>query len=436
MPTEWIGIIGIIIVLLLIFLRVPLAISMLFVPLLGVYLVKGQKPLETIVDTILWEQSSNYLLSTIPMFILMGEFIFLSGISTELFSTARKWFGRVRGGLAMSTVGASAMFAASSGSSVATTGTMGVVALNEMTKYDYNKSLASGSIISGGTLGILIPPSTMFIVYGMITEQSVGQLLIAGIVPGILLSLFFTATIWISILIKPSLAPRGKKYSFKEKIIATKSLFWIIVVFLIVIGGMYLGFFGPTEAGGVGATATFIIALIRRKLNYASLSQALINTLKTTGFIFAIILGAFVLNYFLAITKVPIMLAQFFTNIGLSAMGIVLLIIFMYILLGAIMDELAMVVITMPIVIPIIETLGFDLIWFGVIIVLVCQLALITPPVGMNIYVLKGVAPEVRLIEVYKGALMFILPIVLLLLILSFFPELTLYLPNKMMLNQ
>src|SRR5699024_1797348 len=243
------------------------------------------------------------------------------------------------------TVGASAMFAASSGSSVATTGTMGVVALKEMTKYDYNKSLASGSIISGGTLGILIPPSTMFIVYGMITEQSVGQLLIAGIIPGILLTIFFTLTIWISIVIKPTLAPRGKRYSIKEKLIATRSLIWIIVVFLIVIGGMYLGFFGPTEAGGVGATATFIIALIRRKLTYASLAQALRNTLKTTGFIFAIILGAFVLNYFLAITKVPIMLARFFTNIGLSPIGVVLLIIFMYILLGAIMDELAMVVI-------------------------------------------------------------------------------------------
>src|SRR5699024_4212059 len=203
-----------------------------------------------------------------------------------------------------------------------------------------------------------------------------------------------------------------------------------------VIGGMYLGFFGPTEAGGVGATATFIIALIRRKLTYASLAQALRNTLKTTGFIFAIILGAFVLNYFLAITKVPIMLSRFFTNIVLSPIGVVLLIIFMYILLGAIMDELAMVFITMPIVIPIIETLGFDLIWFGVIIVLVCQLALITPPVGMNIYVLKGVAPEVRLVEIYRGALIFILPIILLLLILSFIPELTLYLPNKMMLNQ
>ncbi|GAB3042215.1 TRAP transporter permease [Virgibacillus ainsalahensis] len=336
----------------------------------------------------------------------------------------------------MSTVGASAMFAASSGSSVATTGTMGVVALKEMVNHKYDKSLASGSIISGGTLGILIPPSTMFIVYGMLTEQSIGQLLIAGIVPGILLTILFSITVWLVIVLRPSMAPTGEQYSIKEKIASTKSLFWVIVVFLIVIGGMYLGIFGPTEAGGIGATTTFLIALYRRKINLETLSKALSNTLKTTGFIFAIILGAFLLNYFLAITKVPIILAEVLTNLGLNAMGILFLIISMYILLGAIMDELAMIVITMPIVIPIIESLGFDLIWFGVIIVLVCQLALITPPIGMNIYVLKGVAKDVNLVEIYKGALIFIIPIILLLLILSFFPEIVLYLPEKMMLNQ
>ncbi|WP_461176432.1 TRAP transporter large permease [Virgibacillus ainsalahensis] len=436
MTVEWIGIIGITLVLLLIFLRVPLTFSMLIVALVGIYFVRGWVPLQTVIETIIWEQSNNYLLSTIPMFILMGEFIFLSGISTEIFTTARKWFGRIRGGLAMSTVGASAMFAASSGSSVATTGTMGVVALKEMVNHKYDKSLASGSIISGGTLGILIPPSTMFIVYGMLTEQSIGQLLIAGIVPGILLTILFSITVWLVIVLRPSMAPTGEQYSIKEKIASTKSLFWVIVVFLIVIGGMYLGIFGPTEAGGIGATTTFLIALYRRKINLETLSKALSNTLKTTGFIFAIILGAFLLNYFLAITKVPIILAEVLTNLGLNAMGILFLIISMYILLGAIMDELAMIVITMPIVIPIIESLGFDLIWFGVIIVLVCQLALITPPIGMNIYVLKGVAKDVNLVEIYKGALIFIIPIILLLLILSFFPEIVLYLPEKMMLNQ
>lgn len=432
MAVEMIGVIGIILVLLLIALRVPLAFSMLGVSLIGIYIVRGQGSLETVIQSTLWDQSNNYLLSTIPMFILMGEFIFLSGISSEIFSTARKWFGRVRGGLAMSTVGASAMFAASSGSSVATTGTMGVVAFDEMAKRNYNKSLASGSIISGGTLGILIPPSTMFIVYGMLTEQSIGKLLIAGIIPGILLTILFIITIWLTISIKPSMAPLGEKFTMKEKLRSTKSLFWIIMVFVVVVGGMYSGIFGPTEAGGIGAAFTFIIALYRKKLNFSTLYKALTNTLKTTGFIFAIILGAFILNYFLAITKVPIVLANFFSSTGFGATGVLMLIILMYIILGSIMDELAMIVVTMPIIVPIIESLGYDLIWFGVIIVMVCQLALITPPIGMNIYVLKGVANNVRLIDIYKGSFIFIIPIVLLLLIISVFPEVALYLPNNM----
>lgn len=432
MTVELMGIIGILLVLILILIRVPLTYSMLIVSLVGIFIVRGQGPLETVIQSTLWSQSNNYLLSTIPMFILMGEFIFLSGISSEIFSTARKWFGRVRGGLAMSTVGASAMFAASSGSSVATTGTMGVVAFEEMTSRNYNKSLASGSIISGGTLGILIPPSTMFIVYGMLTEQSIGQLLIAGIVPGILLTTLFIATIWLVIKINPSMAPTGEKFSMIEKIRSTKSLFWVILVFIIVVGGMYLGVFGPTEAGGIGATFTFIIALYRKKLNFNTLSKALTNTLKTTGFIFAIILGAFMLNYFLAITKVPILLASFFGNSGFGATGVLLLIILMYILLGAIMDELAMIVVTMPIIVPIIESFGYDLIWFGVIIVMVCQLALITPPIGMNIYVLKGVAKNAQLIDIYKGSMIFIFPIVVLIAILIIFPELVLYLPKNM----
>lgn len=435
MPAEFIGILGIVLVLGLIFLRFPLALSMLSVAIVGILYVRGYEALTTVVRTIIWEQSNNYLLSTIPMFVLMGEFIFLSGISTEIFSSARKWFGRVRGGLAMATVGASAVFSASSGSSVATTGTIGLVAYKEMTDRGYNRALASGTIISGGTLGILIPPSTMFIIYGMLTEQSVGQLLIAGIVPGILLTILFTITVWVAIKLNPSMAPKGTSFKLSEKIASLKSLIWIIIVFVIVIGGMYMGFFGPTEAGGVGALATFIIALIKRKINLQSLSTALTNTLKTTGFVFAIILGAFMLNYFLAITKVPIIMAQFFTGINIGDIGVLLLLILMYILLGAIMDELAMVVITIPIIIPIIEAMGMDLIWFGVIIVMVCQLALITPPVGMNIYVLKGVVKEVELLDIFKGSFIFIIPIIVLILLIVFIPEIALYLPEKMLIR-
>lgn len=432
MSIELLGVLGLVFVLLLIFLRIPIAISMIFVAFIGIYYLRNFDTLAVASKSIIWSQSHSYLLSTIPMFILMGEFIYMSGISREIFTMFQNWFGRIKGGLAVSTVGASALFAAASGSSVATTGTMGVMAFKEMNEAGYNKSLASGSIVAGGTLGILIPPSTIFIVYGMLTEQSIGQLLIAGIIPGILLTLLYMLTVYLSVSLQPGLAPRGKKVSVKEKLQSLKSISWIVIVFIVVIGGMYIGFFSPTEAAGVGAFSTFIITIFRKKMTWALLIESLSRTLATTGFIFAIIIGAFILNYFLAMTKIPIVLANFLTSTNLSPIMILASIILMYILLGAVMDSLAMVVVTIPIVIPVIEALGYDLIWFGVIIVLVVEMALITPPMGMNCFVLKGVTPDVKLEEIFIGALRFVVPIIVLIVIVILFPEIILYLPNKM----
>ncbi|WP_019416246.1 TRAP transporter large permease [Paenisporosarcina sp. TG20] len=433
MAVEVVGLLGIILMLILMFLRVPIAIAMVVPTFLGILYLKDWNTLTTAVETIIWNHSFSYTLSTIPMFVLMGELLYVCGISGELFATFRAWLSRLRGGLAMATIGSSALFAAASGSSLANTATMGVIASKEMINSGYNKSLTGGSIIAGGTLGVLIPPSTLFIIYGMMTEQSIGQLLVAGIIPGILLMVFYLVTVYIVVLIKPRLAPSIKeKVSWKEKFISLKTTIWILLLFACVVGGMYVGLFNPTEAAGVGAFLTLIIALLRRKLTLISFIEALSSTLKTTGFLFAIIIMAFLLNYFLIITKIPFLLSDFLNGLALPKFALFGIIILMYILLGAIMDSLAMVVVTLPIILPLIISMDMDLIWFGVIIVLVMELAMISPPIGMNCFVLRGAAPDLSLEDIFKGAAIFMIPIVLLIAILYLFPEIALYLPNNM----
>ncbi|WP_245831729.1 TRAP transporter large permease [Oceanobacillus senegalensis] len=431
--VEIVGLLGIILMFLLMFLRIPIAISMAVPAVIGILYLKDWNTLATAVETIIWDHSFSYTLSTIPMFVLMGELLYICGISTELFTTFRLWLSRIRGGLGMATIGSSAVFAAASGSSLANTATMGVIASKEMLNAGYNKSITGGSIVAGGTLGVLIPPSTLFIVYGMMTEQSIGQLLVAGIIPGILLMIFYMLTVYVVILIKPGWAPAAStKVTWKEKFNSLKSTIWVILLFLIVIGGMYLGWFNPTEAAGIGAFTTFVIALVRRKLNVRTFIQALSETLRTTGFLFAIIIMAFILNYFLTVTRVPLLLADFLNGLTLPSFAIFAIIILMYILLGAVMDALAMVVVTLPIILPLINMMGLDLIWFGVIIVLVMEMAMITPPVGMNCFVLKGAAPDLSLEDIFKGTIIFTIPILIMIAILYLFPQLALFLPQGM----
>ena len=433
MSVELVGFLGILLMFVLMFLRVPIAISMVVPAFIGILYLKDWEAFYTAVETIVWGHSFNYTMSTIPMFVLMGELLFAAGISGELFNTFRAWFGKLKGGLGIATVTSSAIFAAASGSSLATTATIGVVASKEMIDSKYNKSFTAGSILAGGTLGILIPPSTTLIIYGMLTEQSIGQLLIAGILPGIMLTVLYIVTILLTVRIKPNIAPIiDVKASWREKFVSLKSTIWIILLFILVIGGMYVGFFNPTEAAGFGAFATFIIALIRKKLTFQVLKRAMSNTLKTTGFLFAIIIMAFVLNYFLTITRIPILLANFFDGLTLPPFLIFLAIIFMYLILGAVMDALAMIVVTIPIVLPIIQALGFDLIWFGIIVIMVVEMAMISPPVGMSSYVLKGSTEGLSLEQIFKGALLFLIPIFSSILILYFFPDIATYLPSQM----
>lgn len=427
-----IGITVLIAVFILMFLRIPIVVSMALPACIGILMLKSEKALFTTIESIIWEHSYSYAFSTIPLFVLMGQFLYYSDISNELFTAFKNWFGRLKGGLGMAAIGASAVFAASSGSSLATTGTIGVASSKEMLKAGYAKSLTGGAIVAGGTLGILIPPSSMFIIYGMITETSIGKLLMAGIIPGILLTIFFMMTIGISIWIKPDLVTGhvDTHVSWKEKIQSLKANLWILLLFTFVMGGLYMGLFTATEAAGYGALGALVIALLRRKLTFALFSEAMFSTVKTTGFLFAIVMGAFLLNFVLTITRIPNLLADFLFSKDLSPTMIFLLIVVMYLILGAIMDTLAMIVVTMPLILPIVQQLGFDLIWFGVIITLLVEMALISPPVGMNCFVLKGVVDDLDLKSIFKGAFIFMIPILSLIGLLYVFPEIALFLPN------
>ncbi len=433
MSDEVVGATALIVMLVLMMLRIPIAISMVVPTVLGILYMENWTVLSAAVESIIFNRSFNYTLSTIPLFILMGEMLNVTGISSELYSTFRIWFGKLKGGLGIATIGASTLFSAASGSSLANTGTIGVMSSKEMLKHGYSKALTGGSIVAGGSLGILIPPSTVLIIYGMLTEQSIGKLLLAGIIPGIMLAIAFMLTIYVIVLIKPEMAPIVEnRSSWKDKFVSLKNTIWILILFFIVIGGMFVGFFGPTEAAGVGAFFAIIIALVRKKLNWSSFIQTIVRTTRTSGFIYATVLCAFLFNYFLTISKVPMMVSSTLADSNLSPLITFLLIVLLYLFLGAIMDSIAAVVITIPFVMPIVLNMGHDLIWFGIIVVLLVEAALISPPYGMNILILNGVVPELDIWTIYKGALVFLIPILLIIAIIYMFPNLALYIPERM----
>ena len=432
MTAETVGIVALIVMLALMLLRIPIAISMVLPAMAGILYLKNWNVLATSVETIIWSKSMNYTLSTIPMFVLMGEMLTFSGISSELYSSFRTWFGKLKGGLGMATIGASAVFAAASGSSIANTGTIGVMASKEMLKAGYSKALTGGSIVAGGSLGILIPPSTFLILYGMMTEQSIGKLLTAGIIPGILLAILFVITISIVAKIKPEMAPGGESASWKERFVSLKSTFWILLLFIVVIGGMFIGVFGPTEAAGIGALCATIMAWLKKKLTWQVFKEAVLRTCITSGFIYAIIISAFLFNYLLTISKVPLLISTSLAEANLPKAITFILIVIMYVLLGAVMDSMAAVVVTVPIIMPILLNYDFNLIWFGIVMCLLVEVALISPPHGMNIMILNGVVPELQLEKIFAGALLFMIPIFLLVFLLYLFPEIVLFLPDRM----
>ena len=424
------AIIGIIVLVILLFMGMNIGITMMAVGFFGVFAIRGLDPAIGVLKTIPFTYASNYSFAVIPLFILMGQFAFHSGMSSDLFNAADKWLSRFKGGLAMATVAACAGFSAICGSTAATAATMGVVALPEMRKYGYKDGLATGSIAAGGTLGILIPPSTGFIIYGIIAEQSIGRLFAAGIIPGILLALCYILSIAVQVRIQPQIAPGTKKYPFKEMLSALKGTLGIIILFVAVIGGMFANIFTANEAAGVGAALTLIMMIVKRQFTWAKFVDCLRSAVKTSGMIFLILIGAYVFGAFLALTQLPMVLANFVTGLDVSPYVVLLVILVLYALLGCIMDSLAMVMLTVPIFLPIITAIGFDPIWYGVLMIMVMEMGLITPPVGMNVYIVAGVAKDVPLVEIFKGVAPMVVGMLVAVIIVCAFPQLSLWLPN------
>jgi tripartite ATP-independent transporter DctM subunit len=430
MSPVVVGIIGIGLLLLLFLLRMPVAFAMAFVGLIGFAYLTSPGPALSLLAQDIWQQFSSYPLSVIPMFILMGTFAFASGISQRLYRTTYTWAGQLTGGLTIATVLACAGFAAICGSTAATAATMGKIALPEMKKYKYDDTLATGTVAAAGTLGILIPPSTVLIVYGILTEESIGKLFIAGVLPGILLSLSFVATVVFLCLRNPKLGPPGNPTSWREKLRATTGIIEAIILFFLAIGGLFLGWFSPTQAGAIGAGGALIIGLARRQLSWRTFFEAGKEGLRTACMVLFIITGAVIFGHFMAVSTIPFVLADWIGQLPIHPMAVMAVLIFIYFIGGFFMDSMALVVVTIPIFFPIVMKLGFDPIWFGVIIVLVAEMGVITPPVGVNVFVIKGIAPDVPLFVIFRGILPFLAALIIVTVIILFVPQIATFLPS------
>ncbi|MBB4302529.1 tripartite ATP-independent transporter DctM subunit [Rhodobium orientis] len=425
MSASVIGYICIAGMLALIAVRCPVSLAMAATGFVGFGLIVAFPPAFSILDTGPFETLTNFDFSPIPMFILMGVFASKAKMSAELFSGARTLFGGWRGGMALAAVTSCGVFSAISGSSLATAASMARVALPEMRKRGYASSLATGTLAAGGTLGIMIPPSIALLLYALITEQSVGQMFIAGIMPGILGLILYCVAIAILVAVRPNLATPGDPTTLKEKIVGLKGLAPFGGIFAFIIGGIYGGFFTPTEAAAVGAAGTFLIALVRG-LSLVQFREAIEETLFLSAMIFFMIIGAEIFGTFLTVSRISFTLVEFVGSLGLPPYAILLAVLLLYMLLGCVMDSIAMLLLTVPVVFPIVTAAGFDPIWFGVISVITVELGLITPPVGMNVFVIKTVAPEVPIREIFKGVFPFVLSDMVRLGLLILFPWLAL----------
>jgi C4-dicarboxylate transporter DctM subunit len=417
-------------------LRVPVGMAMGLVGVSGFgYLVGGAPALKLVGQTSM-RTVTDYTFGVIPMFMLMGTFMSNSGMSRDLFKAANGFVGHLRGGLGFATVVACGGFAAISGSSVATAATFSAVAYPEMRRYGYPQSFATGVIAAGGTLGAMLPPSTVLAVYGIITEQDIGKLFIAGIVPGLLAICMYMTTIAIIGWVRPNSLPTGTRVPWKERITGLRDIWAPLLLFIFVIGGLYglpfLPRFTPTEAGGVGATGAFIIGVISGRLDRNGILTSLLQATRTAAAVFTVLIGALLFGYFLTVTQTPQKVTEFFTALGLGRYGVLALIMLMYLVLGCLMDAMAMIILTIPIIFPVVTHLGFDPIWFGVIIVMTVELGLIHPPVGMNVFVIKSVVKDVSFTTIFKGVIPFIVTDLIRLVILIAFPVIALWLPSHM----
>lgn len=432
MSTDAVAIIGFLSLFALMLLRVPVGMAMGLVGVTGFgYLVGGGPALKMVGQTSL-RTVTDYNFAVVPMFLLMGSFASTSGMSRELFRGANAFMGHLRGGLGIATIAACGGFAAICGSSVATAATFSRVAYPEMRRFNYPQSFSTGVIAAGGTLGIMIPPSTVFAVYGLITEQDVGKLFIAGVLPGALAVAMYMITISIIGALRPGFLPAGKRASWSERLVALKEIWATMLLFIFVIGSIYGGLATATEAAGIGAAGAFLIGVARRRLSGPDIRRSLLEATRTTAAVFTVLIGAILFGYFLTVTQTPQKVTAFMTGLGLGRYGVLVLIMLLYLVLGCLMDALAMIILTVPIIFPVIVSLGFDPIWFGVLIVMVVELGLIHPPVGMNIFVIKSVVEDVKISTIFYGVLPFIVTDILRLAILIAFPIIALYLPSQM----
>jgi C4-dicarboxylate transporter, DctM subunit len=428
------------VLLLLIFLRMPIGLAMLIVGVVGNYLItKNWNPTLSLFKSLTYSTFSSYSLSVVPLFLLMGQFASLGGLSQQLFNAAASWLGHRKGGVAMAAIGACAGFGAICGSSLATAATMGQIALPELKKHGYSGAFATGTLAAGGTLGILIPPSVILVIYAILTEQNIAKLFVAAMIPGILAALGYIITIAIMARLRP--AEAGTPYPrvpYGERFKLLVSIWPVLLVFFLVIGGIYLGWFTPTEAAAIGAAGTGIIAFINRGFTRDTFLQSILQMARTTGMIFFIILGAAALNNFLALSQLPQAAAAFVSEQGYNPWIVLILILAFYFVLGCFMDSLSMILLTVPVVYPIVTALDFGMppqdfaVWFGILILIVVEVGLITPPVGMNLFVINSMARDTSLGATYRGVLPFVVSDVVRTTLLVAFPMVTLFLVHQL----
>ena len=430
MSPEIIGLIGIGVLVVIFFIGMPVGFAMAFVGMVGFALVNSPTAALSIISRDFFDTFSSYSLTVIPLFVFMGSVAYFSGMSGRLYDASYILFGKMRGGLAMATVAATAGFSAICGSTSATAAAMGKVSIPEMRRYGYDDGLATGCIAAAGGLGILIPPSTIFIIYGILVQQSIGKLFISGVVPGVILAGIFILIVYIMCRFNPRLAPAGAQTSWKQKIMGLTGIGEMAVLFGLVIGGLFAGLFSPTQAGAAGTAGAIIIGLARKQLNWKQFWAATKDTLQIACMIMVIVTGAIVFGHFMAVTRMPLFVSEFVGNLPIPAMGVMGLIILMYVIAGCFMDSLALIMLTVPILFPLVTKLGFDPIWFGVLIVLVTDIGVITPPVGINVYIIKGVAPDVPLSTIFKGTAPFLGGMILMTVLICVFPALCTWLPS------
>jgi len=432
MDPVAIGLIGFVVLFGLIALGLPIGAAMGLVGFAGIWLLISSTAAFVKLALVPFQVATDYNLAVLPLFVFMAHVVFVSGMGHDIFNLASKWLGHQPGGVAQAAVAGCAGFAAVSASSIATCATMGLVAIPEMKRLKYSPALATGAVAAGGSMGVLIPPSGALIIYGILTETSIGRLFAAGIIPGILEAVFYIAVIYILCTWRPSMGPRGPKVPWSEKFAAFGNCGEVIALAAFVLAGIIVGWFTATEAGAIGAFGAIIFASVRGRLNWQKLKTAVLETLKTTGMIYGILIGAFIFNYFLAPTTIPYAIAEFVGGLPLPPIAILGMVLVVFFFLGMFLDVAAMTVLTIPIFFPMIVSLGFDPIWFGILFVRMAEIAMITPPIGMNVYVIAGVAPDVPMQTIFKGIIPFLIADFCEVALLIFVPALALFLPGLM----